>query len=497
VLCCAALVSGGAWRFARHEFIGTGHGDDFATNRTARSAMKTKIQLVALLAIAALAAVFAQGPLTPPPGNPAPLMKTLDQVEPKIPINDLTAPGDQSKHHIISQPGSYYLTANLGVTRNHGISIAAAGVTVDLMGFEIKRTAFTGGVAILLEDNSHRCTVRNGSVSSPAGSFVDGVAGNFAENVSIIDLAVSNCAGEGIYAPRGALLERCRVYQNAGGGIYARLGGTLIHCVAYKNTGSGIMTESGCTLIDCSAISTSDAGAGIRTGDGCTLSNCTAMANTHSFASSYGIFTGPNCTVTGCTSSGNSTSHDPAGMDTGGGISAGPGTTLRDCAVQSNAGTGTKVGNNCTISNCTTSDNNFYGLYTDAGCTVTDCTAKGTTGSGIGIRAGDNSTVNGCTASDNDGDGIQLTAGCHASRNNASGNTGNGIHAFGSLNRIDGNHATRNTGAGIRSEAADFTVRNTVNSNAGGSLVPGPAAGTNVAPIQQAFSATNPWANLQ
>jgi hypothetical protein len=31
---------------------------------------------------AALAAVFAQGPLTPPPGVPAPTMKTLDQIEP-------------------------------------------------------------------------------------------------------------------------------------------------------------------------------------------------------------------------------------------------------------------------------------------------------------------------------------------------------------------------------------------------------------------------------
>ena len=54
--------------------------------------MKTKLQLVAILGIAALTAVFAQGPLTPP-GAPALTMKTLDQIEPRTPINDTAVPG--------------------------------------------------------------------------------------------------------------------------------------------------------------------------------------------------------------------------------------------------------------------------------------------------------------------------------------------------------------------------------------------------------------------
>jgi parallel beta-helix repeat protein len=181
---------------------------------------------------------------------------------------------------------------------------------------------------------------------------------------------------------------------------------------------------------------------------------------------------------------------DGIGGGIGGGINAGPWSTLRDCPVRGNTGVGIRIGSNCTVSNGTISD-------ADAGCTVTDCTAKGTTGSGIGIRVGDNSSVNGCTASDNDGDGIQLTSRGRAIQNNASGNAGNGIHAFGGLNRIDGNHVTGNTRAGIRSRGGDFTVRNTVNSKVDGNLVPAPAPGTSAAPIQQAFSATNPWANLQ
>ena len=55
--------------------------------------------------------VQAQGSLTPP-GAPATTMKTLEQVEPRIDV--LTLSGDATYHHVITQPGSYYLSGNLG-----------------------------------------------------------------------------------------------------------------------------------------------------------------------------------------------------------------------------------------------------------------------------------------------------------------------------------------------------------------------------------------------
>ena len=44
------------------------------------------------------------GPLTPP-GPPAPTSKTLNEIEPRTPINSLP--------FVIEEPGSYYLTRNL------------------------------------------------------------------------------------------------------------------------------------------------------------------------------------------------------------------------------------------------------------------------------------------------------------------------------------------------------------------------------------------------
>jgi hypothetical protein len=72
--------------------------------------MNTNIVIILALALAILAA-NAQGPLTPPPGAPTPVMKSLDQIEPRIAVNSL--PGSASGMHVINQPGAYYLTASL------------------------------------------------------------------------------------------------------------------------------------------------------------------------------------------------------------------------------------------------------------------------------------------------------------------------------------------------------------------------------------------------
>src|SRR6478672_9149666 len=114
-------------------------------------------------------AVLPQGGLTPPPGAPAPAMKTLDQIDTHIDVKgekriDLqNAPAaavtttDANYHFIINQAGSYYLSANLGVTKTSGIRVAVAGVIVDLNGFQISRSTGSGGDGLRVDATAHRC----------------------------------------------------------------------------------------------------------------------------------------------------------------------------------------------------------------------------------------------------------------------------------------------------------------------------------------------------
>src|SRR5262249_50177124 len=117
---------------------------------------------------------FGQGPLTPP-GAPAPTMKTLDQVEPRIPVNATNTPGDATSVFKITQPGSYYLTGNLaGVSGKHGIYITSGNVTLDLMGFDL--VGVGGSLDGIHVDNtavSVNYTVRNGSVRNWGGNGVN------------------------------------------------------------------------------------------------------------------------------------------------------------------------------------------------------------------------------------------------------------------------------------------------------------------------------------
>src|SRR5438477_8899008 len=135
---------------------------------------------------------FPQGSLTPP-GAPAPTMKRLDEVEPRANLQATPAPAgvdtsNANYHFIINQPGSYYLSANLAVTKTNGIQVNAEGVTLDLNGFQISRSTGSGGYGLEIVATSHRASIRNGSIKGLAY----GVAGG-SRACAFRDLSVSGC----------------------------------------------------------------------------------------------------------------------------------------------------------------------------------------------------------------------------------------------------------------------------------------------------------------
>jgi hypothetical protein len=211
----------------------------------------------------------AQGQLTPPSGVPAPVMKTLDQIEPRTPIPASPAVPVAGPHFTITQPGSYYLTGNVTVSSGSGIVINSGGVTLDLNGFSILSTASpSGGVAIRVNLDGANPTggtvIRNGHIrpSAQTGTgtgFRDGVIAVGAEQNTVVrDVIIERLTGDAInlvLSLGGALVENCSVTDIGGDGITSfhviscsalRIQGQAISGTVISNsTGKSLGTEPG------------------------------------------------------------------------------------------------------------------------------------------------------------------------------------------------------------------------------------------------------------
>jgi hypothetical protein len=192
----------------------------------------SRLAIFTVLMSALQTSVFAQGSLTPP-GAPAPTMKSLDQMEARTAITNI------SSLVTISQPGSYYLTHNLTVTTGDAIDITASQVTLDLNGFTISSTAASAtGTAIYLArlDGNTDITILNGHIKSgvtntSAGvfggsGFVNGIYLNnsaSSSNIRIDGISVYGCLGYGIGLGynNSTVVDSCNVKVAGVAGIYA------------------------------------------------------------------------------------------------------------------------------------------------------------------------------------------------------------------------------------------------------------------------------------
>jgi parallel beta-helix repeat protein len=444
--------------------------------------MKTKFNrlsiALALLALSTLnphlSTIFAQGALTPP-GAPAPTMKSLDQIEARTPISSLP--------YTITNPGSYYVTANLtGISGSDGIDIATNNVALDLNGFTLQGVAGSlNGINIL--NSSKNLSIHNGALDSWGQN---GVNANNAYNSQFDSLCVSSNV-DGLFTGPNCLVRICTADQNQNTGIAVGNNCNVKDCATSANGSAGIGLGNSCTVIGCNASGNSN-GYGISAGfnvNNCNVINCNASGN------SAGIQVGSSSGVQACTASGNGSY----------GIAVANSSAIRDCVASSNITYGIYVtGNSCQVVGSTCTGNSVNGIYIVGNQTaVKDCTAIGNNNYGIDVGA--NSTVKDCIASGNGNDGIYIPgSNCQIFGNTCSGNGSYGMYAAGNQNRIDGNTAANNSSYGIG--ATSINVQNNITRN----FAPGNVLGgyynytgnNDYAPIQTPTNnPASPWANFQ
>ena len=273
--------------------------------------------------------VLGQGDLTPP-GPPGPTMKTLAQVEPRTPISSLP--------FVITNAGSYYVTTNL--RGQPGIVIAASGVTVELMGFEL---VGGGGAGVAVQSGHSNVCVRNGTLRGWSGNGVS-AADAFSSRFEALQL-VGNRNLAGISVGRGCIVTHCIAINNDNYGIEARPGSLVSHCVAWGNF-LGIYVGPGGRATDCTSVSNTLTG--IWADSGSTVSDCTVTSN-----EGDGILARNGCRVTASQSVGNGS----AGIRV-----VGSGSTITDCTVSTNAGDGIVVTNGCRLASNHCYDNGSAGI---------------------------------------------------------------------------------------------------------------------------------------
>lgn len=209
--------------------------------------MKIRFHTVALVSSALAFSTWAQGNLTPP-GAPAPIFKTLDQVEPRTPISSIPIG--------ITNSGSYYLTTNL-TSATFGISLRSGvnDVTIDLNGFALAGTSNTP----------------NSGISAPSST-----------NVTIINGTIRNWE-LGVSLGPQSRLERLRILENRGGGASVGNNSVIRQCTVMNNVGSSIspaLNAGPNSLVEDCVVNSNATPSAIKVFGSSTVTRCLLVQNT-------------------------------------------------------------------------------------------------------------------------------------------------------------------------------------------------------------------------
>lgn len=390
-----------------------------------------------LFLLACVPMLHAQGSLTPP-GAPAPSMKTLGQIEPRVAIESLPFK--------IAQPGSYYVATNLAVPNGtNGISILANAVTLDLGGFAL-RAAGDAGAAILVGAGQRDVTIRNGSIIATGG----GIEASGAARVRVERVKVDSTLGHGIALGADSVAERCEVSAAEGSGIKAGPRSTVLNCEARENLVHGIELENFGVARDCQ--SARNGGSGVAAKSNTRISNVSAHEN-----NGAGIYGDSNVTISDSTASQNKQA----------GIRVENYALITRANASFNHAAGVQAGRSCSVLDSQASGNALGGIAADAGAQVANCMAEGN--AGAGIAAGEGSTIRDCTSSRNGNDGIYVTSECTVVRNQCNNNinikSASGVHAAGTDNIIQENTLVSNDRGLALDQGGNLVTKNSATNN--------------------------------
>ena len=226
-----------------------------------------------------------------PSAPPAATMKTLDEVEPRIPIHQADLP------LTINQSGSYYLTED-ATAIGTAITVDVDNVTIDLMGYSLigPGGGSTRGILITEQKNVE---IRNGTIRQ----FGYGIYENNALGAQhrVVDVrAVSNVITGINLIGFGHLVKDCTASENDAHGISVWAGCTVTGNTARDNGGIGIFVTTGCTVTGNTAYNNEKTG--IAAGTACTVTGNTLYLHNQSDAvDCAGISVNTGCLVKGNT----------------------------------------------------------------------------------------------------------------------------------------------------------------------------------------------------
>jgi len=199
-------------------------------------------KMLILLTILIVASISVAGNLNPS-AAPGSTMKTLGELQPRIPLAQADFP------KTINESGSYYLTGNIHISSSSSaITIAADDVSVDLMGFTVSGSNTGLGDGITLAANKN-IKITNGTIKTFGRCGVSS-HNDVTQDVSLINLEIrDNNEGALFIRGDGHVIESCRITGNGEGGlgfnaIYVESNARIINNIIAYN-GANVSTSGG------------------------------------------------------------------------------------------------------------------------------------------------------------------------------------------------------------------------------------------------------------